>query len=165
MQASKEQNKVVPMINGVEVKVGQIWRDGLGLVEEISLIDVHSALPIITTASSMYSINGKHFSNYPENHLVQLVKDVGKEQVFTRSELDSLIEVNSLEIEFLSNTVLRKKANEVFYYEAADKSAPETVPYFVALNKTRNEIKKYKAKKKKLVALQCKLKEMYNSSK
>lgn len=165
MQASKEQAKVVPMINGVEVKVGQIWRDGAGLIEEVSLIDVHSELPITTTTSSTYSINGKHFSNYFENHLVQLVKDVGQEQFFTRSELSSLIKLNTCEIDFLNQIISIAKRHEQHYYNSADKDVPSTAPYFVKLNSIRNEIKKYKAKKKKLVALQCKLKEMYNSSK
>lgn len=165
MQASKEATKAVPMINGVEVKVGQIWRDGAGLVEEISLIDLSSPLPIITTSLNAYSIDGKHFSNYFENHLTQLVKDVEKEQAFTRSELSTLIEANACEIAFLSRTVALKKSHEQFYYAHSDKNVPETAPYFVKLNSIRNEIKKYKAKKKKLVALQCKLKEMYNSSK
>lgn len=165
MQASKEQVKVVPMINGVEVKVGQIWRDGAGLIEEISLIDTDSPLPIITTASSTYSINGKYFSNYPENHLVQLVKDVGQEQFFTRSELSSLIKFNACEIDFLNKITSAAKRDEQHYYNSADKDVPSTTPYFVKLNSIRNEIKKYKAKKKKLVALQCKLKEMYNLSK
>ena len=164
MQASK----VVPMINGVEVKVGQIWRDGAGLIEEISSVTRPSIYPIMTTAGNYYTIDGKHFCNDPDFHLAKLVKDVNNledQQVFTRSELSALIEVNACEIAFLSRTVALKKSHEQFYYAHSDKNVPETAPYFVKLNSMRNEIKKYKAKLKKLVALQCKLKEMYNSSK
>lgn len=156
------------MINGVEVKVGQIWRDGAGLVEEISSVTYADRCPIATMNGNTYFIDGKHFTNCFENNLTQLVKDVeqdGQDQVFTRSELDSLVEVNAAEITFLSSVIANKKRNEVTYYAFADKSIPETAPYFVKLNSIRNEIKKYKARKKKLVALQCKLKEMYNSSK
>lgn len=160
--------KVVQMINGVEVKVGQIWRDGAGLIEEVCDIDYRQTCSITTTSHNTYAQGGKHFSNDPDFHLVQLVKDVEQDdqkQVFTRSELDALIEVNSCEIKRLSSLIAFKKRVEEGYYKFSDKSVPETAPYFVKLNSIRNEIKKYKAKKKKLVALQCKLKEMYNSSK
>lgn len=168
MQASKEATKAVPMINGVEVKVGQIWRDGAGLIEEISSVTRPTIYPVMTTAGNYYTGEGKHFCNDHAFHLVKLVKDVNNledQPAFTRSELSSLIEANACEIAFLSRTIALKKSHEQFYYAHSDKNVPKTAPYFVKLNSIRNEIKKYKAKKKKLVALQCKLKEMYNSSK
>lgn len=157
--------KVVPMINGVEVKVGQVWSDGNGKHGTIISINNSTDRPIETNAGHFYSYDGKPFIEIPEYCLTRLIKDVKKEQVFTRSELSALIEVNSYEIKYLTGRINLNQEHAKIYYNLCDKAVKETSPYFVELNKARNAVKKYKAKLKKLVAAQVKLKEMYNSSK
>ena len=96
---------------------------------------------------------------------VKAIEEDKEGQIFTRSELSVLIEVNSYEIKYLTGRVNLNQEHAKIYYNLCDKAVKETSPYFVELNKARNAVKKYKAKLKKLVAVQVKLKQMYNSSK
>lgn len=166
--------KLVPMINGVEVKVGQKWKNRDGMVVEITSI-TDDQYCILGDDEISRDLNGIWLTGYEYYcDLVEIIIDSEesitrsenqKEQVFTRSELSALIEVNSYEIKYLTGRVNLNQEHAKIYYNLCDKAVKETSPYFVKLNDTRNAIKKYKAKRKKLVAVQVKLKQMYNSSK
>lgn len=68
---------IKPMINGIEVKVGQVWEDGYG-DEQVVLSLTHTELYPILTKNGSHCFDGKYYSDNEgsRNDLVKLIKDV-----------------------------------------------------------------------------------------
>lgn len=80
------ENKEKPMINGIEVKVGQIWEDGYGNNLEITKIEPQGDYPIIGKYKwdgfTYFTNQGIYNRYYQEDlrNLTKLVKDVEPEK-------------------------------------------------------------------------------------
>ncbi len=88
-----------PIINGIEVKVGQVWEDDLGNVETVIGVTAGPFYPI-TTNKNCYTVTGRYYGDFEKSRfdLVRLIKDV-------ESSLDSTFQQLNKEFDNL-NTAL-----------------------------------------------------------
>lgn len=79
-----------PMINGVEVKVGQKWKTREGGVYAIT--SVQGQYPfLISSKDEEWAYNGQHYENTPSNNdLYFLIDDIGQPKAKARVVEDEL---------------------------------------------------------------------------
>lgn len=66
--------KVKPMINGIEVKVGQVWKDFSGATRTV--VNVYSDGTFSDSYGFVYGCQGTNINEYKEYSFCKLIKDV-----------------------------------------------------------------------------------------
>jgi hypothetical protein len=109
-----------------------------------------------TTPQASYFELG-HTVGYTDGY-TQACKD--QQDIFTKAEIDFLVHELSKNIALLENVIDNTKQYAEVFYSLCDPYDETTSNYFKLLNKTKNNLRKYKKKHSKLATIQNKLKKM-----